>query len=86
MAANNGLILAVQDATEQYLLSTPIVGDNLVTLNVYEKFLFLKVVDCSCNIVVSTFSVTGNNPPFSVCIRRPVGFSNKTTFSFQIIN
>ena len=68
---NAELTLAVQDTTGQYLLSTPIASDSLVTLNIYGKFVFLKLIDCSCNMVVSTFSVTGNNPQFSVCIRRP---------------
>lgn len=81
---NAELVVAVQDATAHYLLSTPIESDNLVTLNVYGSFLFLKLIDCSCNMVVSTFSITGNNPPFSICIRRPAGCSNKTTFCFKV--
>ena len=84
VAVNDHLKLAVQDATEQYLLSTPIASDNLITLNIYGKFLFLKVIDCSRNTVVSTFSITGSNPPFSVCICRPAGCSKKTMFSFKI--
>ena len=83
-AAYDELILAVQDATKQYLLSTSLVSDNLVTLNVYGNFLFLKVINRSCDMVVSTFSINGSNPPFSICIRRPVGFSDKATFSFEI--
>ena len=78
------LVIAVQDATERYLLSTPIESDHLATLCVYESFLFLKLIDCSCNMVVSTFSITTNNLPFSICICRPAGCSNKTTFSFKL--
>ena len=84
MEANVQLMLAVKDGTEQWLLSTPIVNGYLVTMNIYGKYFFLKIIDSSCNTVVSTFGVTGNNPPFSVCIRRPAGYSSKTTFSFKI--
>ena len=78
------LVLAVSDATEHYLLSTPIVSDNLVTLCIYRKFLFLKLIDCNCNVVLSTFSVTGSNLPFSVCICKPAGCAKKTKFFFKV--
>jgi len=85
-ASHSGeLVLAVRDVTEHYLLSTPIVSDNLVTLCIYGKFLFLKLIDCNCSTVLSTFSVTGNAPPFSICICRPTGCANKTKFSFKVL-
>ena len=81
---NAKLVVAIQDTNEHYLLSAPIENNNLVTLCVYGNFLFLKLIDCNCNMVVSTFSITGNSPPFSICIRRAAGYSNKTTFSFKV--
>ena len=81
---NARLIVAIQDTSERFLLSTPIERDNLVTLSVYGNFLFLKLIDCTSNVVVSTFSITGSNPPFSICIRRAAGYSDKTKFSFKV--
>ena len=59
MLDNAKLVVAIQDTTEHYLLSAPIENNNLVTLCVYGDFLFLKLIDCNCNMVVSTFSITG---------------------------
>ena len=81
---NAKLVVAIQETTEHYLLSAPIENNHLVTLCVYGNFLFLKLIDCGSNVVVSTFSITGNSPPFSICIRRAAGYSNKTTFSFKV--
>ena len=81
---NARLIVAIQDTSERFLLSTPIERDNLVTLSVYGNFLFLKLIDCTSNVVVSTFSITGSNPPFLICIRRAAGYSDKTKFSFKV--
>jgi len=78
------LLLAVRDATERCLLSTPIVNYNLVTVCIYGKFLFLKLIDCSCNVVLSTFNVTGNAPPFSIWICRPAEYNIETEFSFRV--
>ena len=78
------LLLAITDTSECHLLSTPISNDYVVTLYVYGRHVFLKLVDSSSNIVVSTFGITGNNP-FSVHICKPAGYSKKkATFSFNV--
>ena len=81
--SNLQLLLAISDASEDCLTSTPVSSDSLIILHVYGRYAFLKVVDICSNMVVSTFSVTGNNP-FSVRICRPAGCFKKAAFSFNI--
>ena len=78
------LLLAITDTSERHLLSTPISNNYVVTLYVYGRHAFLKLVDSTGNMIVSTFSITGNNP-FSVRICKPAGYSKKkVTFSFNL--
>ena len=77
------LLVAISDASENYLASTPVSSDSIITLYVHGRYAFLKLVEICSNTVVSTLSVTGDNP-FSVCICRPPGCFKKVSFSFII--
>ena len=77
------LLVAISDASENYLASTPVSSDSIITIYVHGRYVFLKLVEICSNTVVSTLSVTGVNP-FSVYICRPAGCFKKVTFSFII--
>ena len=64
---SNALVsIAIRDQHDKYLYFHPLISDNLITMNVHDEYLFLKLIEG--DKVKSTTSITLEADLFSICI------------------